>query len=538
MSLPLALDGSGHDVQLQRIVLVSLLALPWLNPVASGPSPAVVPWLFSITCACLAMPLILKSRTDIAAPSASAWLAASVLSSGIGLIQYFGDAQALYPLVNAASVGEAFANLRQRNQFATLTNIGLVSLVYFVSIKRSNLCYRPGLKSDSNPARPGAETALVLTATALLTAGNAASASRTGLLQLVAIVFMSIWWGWARHRTVRQVLIVAGLTYCIAAFALPRIASLDPLSAGMLARLRGGEPPCAGRLILWSNVAHLVHLKPWFGWGWGNLDFAHFMTLYGGPRFCDILDNAHNLPLHLAVELGLPFAAVACGFGIWLVVRSRPWREGNPARQMAWAVMSLILLHSMLEYPLWYGPFQIAAVLCVWILCWTKPERRAPPPRAPSVPPTEAHAPSFAVQLIASCISALVLCGVAYAAWDYYRISQIYLPPNARSSAYREDTLEKLRPSWLFRNQVNFAELTTTEVTATNAARVNALAKEMLHFSPEARVAEKLIESAVLLKRDDEALYYLARYRAAFPNEHARWAATMRLPAEPSASAN
>mgnify|MGYP000334785991 CR=1 FL=1 len=42
------------------------------------------------------------------------------------------------------------------------------------------------------------------------------------------------------------------------------------------------------------------------------------------------------------------------------------------------------------------------------------------------------------------------------------------------------------------------------------------------------RVIEALIESAVLLGRDDEALYYLQRYRAAFPERHARWAAMQR----------
>ena len=45
------------------------------------------------------------------------------------------------------------------------------------------------------------------------------------------------------------------------------------------------------------------------------------------------------------------------------------------------------------------------------------------------------------------------------------------------------------------------------------------------HFeNNRSRVIEKLIESAVLLGRDDEAALYLARYRAAFPKDHARWA--------------
>ena len=47
----------------------------------------------------------------------------------------------------------------------------------------------------------------------------------------------------------------------------------------------------------------------------------------------------------------------------------------------------------------------------------------------------------------------------------------------------------------------------------------------MLYFSPEPRVVEKMIESAVMLGRDDEALFYLARYRAAFADSYARWSA-------------
>ncbi len=32
---------------------------------------------------------------------------------------------------------------------------------------------------------------------------------------------------------------------------------------------------------------------------------------------------------------------------------------------MAWGVLAIILLHSLLEYPLWYGPFQMALCQCV-----------------------------------------------------------------------------------------------------------------------------------------------------------------------------
>src|SRR3954470_23707547 len=113
---------------------------------------------------------------------------------------------------------------------------------------------------------------------------------------------------------------------------------------------------------------HLIAQKPWTGWGWGELDWAHFMTLYPGARFCDILDNAHSLPLHLAVELGLPVAAIACGAIAWALLRIAPWREADATRQLALCVLAVILIHSLLEYPLWYGPFQIAFGLALGLL--------------------------------------------------------------------------------------------------------------------------------------------------------------------------
>ena len=113
---------------------------------------------------------------------------------------------------------------------------------------------------------------------------------------------------------------------------------------------------------------------------------------------------------------------------------------------------------------------------------------------------------------------------LVFAAVDYHRVSQIYLAPEERSAAYREDTLNKIRGTWLFRDQLRFAELSVTDLTPGNAAAVYVMAQDLLHYSPEPRVIEKLIESAVLLGRDDEAALYLARYRAAFPQDHARWA--------------
>lgn len=468
------------------------MVLPWVWPYAGGPTPAVQPWLASAACASL----LWLSRSHLTPQlMAMAWASAALISSAMGLLQYFGVADHFSPWIHPGSLGQAFANLRQRNQLATLCSMGLAALLWW---------------TQQQDIRPGPRRLALLGAGAVLLAlGNAATASRTGLLHLLLIVGLTLVWGSWRRPGVRGLLVAALTAYVVGILVLPALLGLDPNAHGTWARLQAGDSACASRLTLWRNVVHLISLRPWTGWGWGELDYAHFMTLYEDTRFCAILDNAHNLPLQLAVVWGLPAALLLAGLLLYLVLRLRAWREQQAARQLAWTVLALMLLHSLLEYPLWYGPFQLAALLSAWLL--------ARPASA------EAGAPRPGAFRRDAAIVLLVLAGLAYAAWDYRRVSQIYLPPAQRAAAYREQTLEKIRASWLFREQVRYAEYTTTPLTPQSAERLFVMGEQLLHFSPEARVVAKLIESALLLQRQNEARFYEERFRAAFPKEHARW---------------
>ena len=451
----------------------------------------------------------LTSGGRLASVAATAWLVAGLVSCAMGLFQYFGGGGSLLPWINQTELGQAFGNLRQRNQFASLANIALAALVWVVASGRV-ITAKHGL--------------LALLCAGLLAVGNAASSSRTGLVQLLLLCVLCAWWGRGRlahqgrvwQRQVWQILAVAVVVYALATLLLPWLAGFDLSMHGLAARLRAGDDACSSRLTLWSNVLHLISLKPWLGWGWGELDYAHYVTAYSGPRFCDILDNAHNLPLHLAVELGVPLAVLLCGGAAWWVLRRRPWAEADPTRQLAWSVLAIILLHSLLEYPLWYGPFQMAAGLCVAMLWQRQPatgDEKAP--YAASKMPFGQSAYGLAAILL------IAMCG--YAAWDYHRISQLYLAPESRSATYRSDTLAKVRGSWLFASQVKFAELMLTSLEPGNAVWTFESAGALLHYSPEPRMIEKRIEAAVMLGRDADALAHLVHYRAAFPAEHAKW---------------
>lgn len=501
---------------------VLVIVLPWLNPFASGPSPSVTQWLVTLVGASIVLVLLaLRQISDaqvLARLCALGWLLAALISSALGVAQYFGVSSALTPWVNSTEAGNAFANLRQRNQFATLTNVGLAALLWW---ETSNAV---ATLSERTGGQQRVHKVALLFMACVLGLGNATSSSRTGLVQMLLLGVLVAAWranlsressGKEAFRWTLQLWVAALLTYAMALWALPRLANLDPGAHGLLARLADGDRACTSRLTLWNNVLYLIAQKPWLGWGWGELDYAHYITLFPSLRFCEILDNAHNLPLHLAVELGVPLAALLCLGALGLCLRARPWRETNPGRRMAWAVLAVILLHSMLEYPLWYGPFLMAAILSIGLLAWKSPtaslqENTPPPQRAWTAP--------------VAWVAAIVLLALAgITGRDYHRASQIYLAPSQRAPEYRTDTLSRIQNTWLFRNQVNYAELTITPVTAGNAPRLHAMALELLHFSPEPRVIEKLLESALRLGLEDEAQFHLHRYRAAFPEDYQRW---------------
>ncbi|OYU45142.1 MAG: polymerase [Burkholderiales bacterium PBB4] len=496
--------------------LVCLLVLPWLNPYTFGPTHSVVPWVVSAVCASLIPSVLLSSSADPMRKPwpralAWAWIIAAIVSALIALIQYFGWSSLLSPWVNSTGAGEAYGNLRQRNQFASLMNIGVAALLW-------------GARGPWPPQWaklsqwPWERIGIVL-----LVSANAASASRTGMVQLGLVLLLYVAW----HRQDSAVwsdscIRAAVIGYVASALFFVALANFQDAGGGVLGRVQNPGAHCSSRLVLWSNVLQLIAQRPWAGWGWDELDFAHFTTLYPGERFCEILDNAHNFPLHLAVELGIPVALALCLLiGFWVQKRA-PWAETNPSRQLAWTVLTVIGLHSLLEYPLWYGPFQMTVALCA-LLLWRIPGEMERSGSA-RMPLTANLGKTRSAILYSVTVLSIFVCSAI--AWDYWRVSQLYLATASRAPAYRDDTFEKVKGSWLFQNQVQFAELTTTTLDRTNATAINAQAKKLLHFSPEPRVIEAVIESATLLGKDQEAIYYLQRYKAAFPDAHALWVAT------------
>ena len=502
------------SLSLKPAALVLCLMLPWLFAYTSAPTLNWWPWFVSALCG---VGVVLAWGRVSAQSLAASWLAAALISCVIALVQYFGgsDHAWLARWISQAPAGEAYANLRQRNQFASLTSIGLAALLACVTLR---VPPAPGRLALSHiPAWAWA-------AALLLALGNAVSSSRTGLLQWVLLMLLALWWHRAGRRPLLLLTALALLVYLLAVPAMPALLSVVTGLDGANLFGRMAQSGSDSRIVLWSNVLTLIAQKPWLGWGWGELDYAHFMAAYPGARFPELLDNAHNLPLQLAVELGVPVALLACAAVALAVRAGKPWRETDAGRQLAWAVLAVIGLHSLLEYPLWYGPFQLAVLLCVAWLWQTR----------------EAALPSSLPARLKPALAAVALLALGWAGADYWRVSQtLFAPTPNYLTAIMGSPLAQAKNSWLFEPQVQFAGLVTTEVTPGNAQAMHALALRVLHYSPEPRVLEKLLESARLVGLEADVALYTDRFARAHPQEYARWlqkkaAGNPPIPATPS----
>ena len=474
------------------------LVLPWLFAHTSAPTLNWWPWFFSALCG---VGVVLAWGRVSAKLLAASWLASALISCMIALLQYFGysDHAWVAHWISQTPAGEAYGNLRQRNQFASLTSIGLAALLACVALRA--------------PTAPGRLTfwhipAWAWGAALLLALGNAVSSSRTGLLQWVLLLALVLWWHRAGRRPLMRLMAVALLAYLLALRAMPALLSWVTGLEGTDLFGRMAQAGSDSRIALWGNVLSLMAQKPWFGWGWGELDYAHFMAAYPGARFPELLGNAHNLPLHLAVELGIPVALIACAAVAAVVRAGKPWRETDAGRQLAWAVLAVIGLHSLLEYPLWYGPFQLAVLLCA---AWLGSTRDAA---------VRASRPGR----IKPALATLAVLALAWAGADYWRVSQaFFVPASQRLASVWGGPPSQAKNSWLFAPQVAFAELVTTDVTPANALVMHALALRVLHYSPEPRVIEKLLDSARLAGLQADEALYTDRFARAYPLEHARW---------------
>jgi O-antigen ligase len=391
--------------------------------------------------------------------------------------------------------GRAVGNMRQPNHLASLLMWACVAAVYLADQQRFK---------NAAAALPALLFALVFAVVL--------SASRTGML---GVAILAVWGALDRKlaRPTRYALLATPLMLAFCWWALSVWASSGAGHAfGAESRLAEGAGSPA-RMAILANAWELVRANPWTGVGWGEFNLAWTMTPFP-QRPIAFFDHTHDLPMQLAVELGLPACLAILsllGWALWRAFRTSMVEQGADAVMRRCAVLLIVTigLHSLLEYPLWYGYFLMPTAFALGLAIGA-----AAPTTSRGWPMQRGWA-GLGVLLVASSV---------YAAVDYLDLVAIYAPP--KDAGPLSARIAVGQRSLLFSSLADYAAATSLGANA----EALAAAKRTAHNLIDARLMKDWAQSLHATGDDDRARYVVQRLREFRNKIGDDWLAECELP--------
>jgi O-antigen ligase len=233
----------------------------------------------------------------------------------------------------------------------------------------------------------------------------------------------------------------------------------------------GGMEEKSIRLHIWHEAWLIFTQNPLLGAGMGQFGWQHFVLgpVLKNPIVTGLYNNAHNLMVQTAAEMGLGGLLILLGtLALW--VRQV---KNSPHTIYHWwgcGLLTVLAIHSLLEYPLWYAYFLGVAALTLGMLDGTtyRLEMRG------------AGRWSLAAVLLLGTLSMLQM-------WlGYQRLEHLVATPITSAKEKEQAAAELLE----VRNQVllrPFVEMVLTgfiQARVDNFADVRSLNTSAMHFVP------------------------------------------------------
>lgn len=274
-----------------------------------------------------------KGLAQLSKTMAIVFLAVSVVSVIFQLTQLLNlDCSPLIMPVNAMTILRPFANLAQPNLMALVFCFGVASIWWLYL---------------TQTLKPWLGVLLLL----MLLWGIAVTQSR--IAWLILPLFLLLCWRGPRDaaRVSKVVLIFSSLAFIAMVLALPAILFHLGLDIDGPEQ-RAGQT--AVRLVLWQQAWMVSSQHPLFGAGWNQFGVQQVMlsTLFQPAEYST---HAHNIILNFAAEIGWPITLFLFFLGlVWCYFCCvKHWQ--NLAVRFFSLLLTAIMVHSMVEYPLWFG---------------------------------------------------------------------------------------------------------------------------------------------------------------------------------------
>jgi Virulence factor membrane-bound polymerase, C-terminal/O-Antigen ligase len=291
-------------------------------------------------------------------------------------------------------------------------------------------------------------------------------------------------------------------TYIAFILALPYLAHLLGLSGGDVSSRLAAT---AERKVLYQQALAMVATHPWLGVGWAGFGQEQFLI---AQDFVAVpyTKNSHNLFLNLSAELGLPAGiAVFIGLIVWFFKSCVRQQQTLPIR-FAIAFLVAVFIHSMLEFPLWYG----FVLMPVGLLIGMAHVQRWQ------------GAGCFVLHRLSTGIfAAICVVGVLVFSWDFQRV-KLGIYASETMSFYEWDTDERMqRPSFTFSPAYfdYLQAITVKPVKDMRAEDVMQVEKVTQRF-PFPDLINKLAEVYVLNGRSQDAVRALIAFQRLYAKDY------------------
>jgi len=370
------------------------------------------------------------------------------------------------------------ANVAQANKLATLFAWGLVSFWW---------SYRSG-------AIRGWLGALVAS---LLLFGIAMTQSRTAFLAVSLVIALAIFHPRTQVKNIQKwVLTGLFVWFLVCVFSWNQLNSIALDSApsqGIAERLRPGT-----RILHWQLILDAILQRPLLGWGWHQVSVAQSTLALQHPAVGESITYSHNLVLDLLVWNGVPLGlAVAGGIAIWFV---RHWKSATSTTEVSsMAVLSIFMLHSMLEFPHAYLTFLLPAGLLVGML-----------PVSGSTTRTQVAWFRCRGSVIAIATAGMTLC-LSFVIRDYFRIETAWMAERIRAARIGDLTPIPLPNTLTLDHLSAFLALGRTEPRKGMTAEEIEAMKQLSYRIPGSGILLKLSKMQLLNGKSKDAEATLER---------------------------
>ncbi|HDR8985193.1 TPA: O-antigen ligase C-terminal domain-containing protein [Burkholderia vietnamiensis] len=288
---------------------------------------------------------------------AGALLVGGVFAVATQIVQLFHFESALSPFVvvyNIAVDRRPYGNMAQANHLATYIAFALAGALYLVQTRRLAVW---------------AWLALSI----VLSAGLALTVSRGPWLQVAVMVVAGFWMAWVEsrrapgNRRAWLIPVVLALAF-VAVNVAVRWANVHfhlGLAESAAERMRDAGQ-IAPRLALWKYGLAMFREHPLLGVGWGEFP-SHQFALARALGGVEIANNSHDIFIDLLAKSGLVgLGVLALALVAWFVRAVRAPQSST--RVFGFALIGVLLMHALVEYPQQYMFFLLPAMFVIGLL--------------------------------------------------------------------------------------------------------------------------------------------------------------------------